>query len=96
MTTPRSGPVVRALASLLLLAPLASVATESAHDGSHDFDFDFGTWKTHSSRLLHPLTGSHDWVPFQESVNSTTGEPISTIRKRSTGGPCWCAFPSGR
>jgi hypothetical protein len=26
------------------------------------FDFDLGTWKTHSSRLLHPLTGSHDWV----------------------------------
>jgi len=20
------------------------------------------TWKTHSSRLLHPLTGSKDWV----------------------------------
>jgi len=32
------------------------------HDVSHDFDFDFGTWKTHSSRLLHPLTGSRDWV----------------------------------
>jgi hypothetical protein len=33
-----------------------------ARDGAHDFDFDFGTWKTHSSRLLHPLTGSKDWV----------------------------------
>ena len=31
-------------------------------DGQHDFDFDFGAWKTHSSRLLHPLTGSKDWV----------------------------------
>lgn len=30
-------------------------------DGSHDFDFDFGTWKTHSSRLMHPLTGANDW-----------------------------------
>jgi hypothetical protein len=30
--------------------------------GGHDFDFDFGTWKIHSERLLHPLTGSHDWV----------------------------------
>jgi len=61
--------VALALASLLVLAPLASVATDpgaethaGAHDGSHDFDFDFGTWKTHSSRLLHPLTGSQDWV----------------------------------
>jgi len=66
---PRFGSPVLALASLTLLAPAASVATDSAakaqtaaHDGSHDFDFDLGTWKTHSSRLLHPLTGSKDWV----------------------------------
>ena len=26
------------------------------------FDFDLGTWKTHSRRLLHPLTGSQEWV----------------------------------
>ena len=31
-------------------------------DGQHDFDFDIGTWKTHSSRLLHPLTGSTTWA----------------------------------
>ena len=54
---------------LLLLTPTISTATDPVppvhadlHDGSHDFDFDFGTWKTHSSRLLHPLTGSQDWV----------------------------------
>ncbi len=34
----------------------------TVRDGQHDFDFDFGTWKTHSSRLLHPLTGSTSWV----------------------------------
>ena len=28
----------------------------------HAFDFDVGVWKTHSSRLMHPLTGSHDWA----------------------------------
>jgi len=33
-----------------------------ARDGQHDFDFDLGTWKTHSSRLLHPLTGSTTWA----------------------------------
>jgi hypothetical protein len=65
----RHGPVVLVLASLLQLASLASLATDAgaqpqsgAHEGSHDFDFDFGTWKTHSSRLLHPLSGSQDWV----------------------------------
>jgi hypothetical protein len=27
----------------------------------HEFDFDLGSWNTHSSRLLHPLTGSTTW-----------------------------------
>jgi hypothetical protein len=26
------------------------------------FDFDFGTWSTHSKRLVNPLTGSRTWV----------------------------------
>jgi hypothetical protein len=33
-------------------------------DGQHDFDFNIGTWKTHQSRRLHPLTGSHTWVEY--------------------------------
>jgi len=33
--------------------------------GQHDFDFDLGTWKTHSSRLLNPLTGSTKWVQLE-------------------------------
>jgi hypothetical protein len=38
-------------------------ASDGARDeAQHAFDFDLGTWKTHSSRLLHPLTGSKDWV----------------------------------
>jgi hypothetical protein len=55
----------------LLCAPLLSAsevhqasaeAASALRDGQHDFDFDFGSWKTHSSRLLHPLTGSTTWV----------------------------------
>jgi hypothetical protein len=34
----------------------------TVRDGQHDFDFDLGTWKTHSSRLLYPLTGSTTWT----------------------------------
>ena len=34
------------------------------HDGSHDFDFEIGTWKTHVSRLVHPLTGSQTWAQY--------------------------------
>jgi BNR/Asp-box repeat len=40
----------------------ASAATH--RDGQHDFDFSFGTWKTHIKRRLHPLTGSTTWVEF--------------------------------
>lgn len=42
----------------------AAVADPPADDSQeqHAFDFDLGTWRTHSKRLLHPLTGSNDWV----------------------------------
>jgi hypothetical protein len=33
-------------------------------DGQHDFDFEIGTWKTHLSRRLQPLTGSTTWVEY--------------------------------
>lgn len=42
-------------------APKAG-AKAAARDGQHDFDFEIGTWKTHLKRLLHPLTGSTEWV----------------------------------
>jgi hypothetical protein len=34
-------------------------------DGQHDFDFEIGTWKTHLSRLVHPLTGSTTWIQLE-------------------------------
>jgi hypothetical protein len=36
----------------------------SASGGQHDFDFEFGTWKTHLKILLYPLAGSTTWVEF--------------------------------
>src|SRR5690348_6652581 len=33
-------------------------------DGQHAFDFEFGAWKAHLSRLLHPLTGSTTGVHY--------------------------------
>lgn len=60
---------------VVVLQPLQGVAQQNSdasktsvqhipteRDGQHDFDFDIGTWKTHVSRLLHPLTGSPTWV----------------------------------
>ena len=43
----------------------AAAAAPSARDGQHDFDFEFGTWKTHLRRLLHPLSGSTTWVELE-------------------------------
>jgi hypothetical protein len=39
--------------------------TPAARDGQHDFDFEIGTWKTHLSRLLKPLSGSTTWVEYE-------------------------------
>jgi hypothetical protein len=36
----------------------------SGEPGQHDFDFAFGTWKTHIRRLKDPLSGSNDWVEY--------------------------------
>ncbi len=34
----------------------------ATHDGQHDFDFMFGSWRSHTRRLRHPLTGATSWV----------------------------------
>lgn len=49
-------------------------ATPAAQDGAgediqHDFDFNFGTWKTHVSRLEHPLAGATAWVNYDGTSN---------------------------
>jgi hypothetical protein len=34
-------------------------------DGQRDFDFEFGAWRVRIRRLLHPLSGSHQWVELE-------------------------------
>jgi hypothetical protein len=41
-----------------------SRAADEQHDGQHDFDWDIGTWKIHQRRLIHPLSGSTNWVEY--------------------------------
>ena len=54
----RSAVILAALCIFLGIAPAA------VHDGQHDFDFEFGTWHARLSRLLHPLSGSHEWTQY--------------------------------
>ena len=52
---------------LLVLQPVTGTIPQQApapRDGQHDFDFEIGTWNTHLSRLVHPLTGSTTWVEY--------------------------------
>ena len=44
----------------------------ASHDGSHDFDWIFGTWKATLRRLVKPLTGSTTWVDFEGRQISKT------------------------
>src|SRR3954468_20712650 len=46
-------------------ANVDTAKASAAKDASHDFDWDYGTWKTHQRRLLHPLTGSTTWVDYE-------------------------------
>ena len=41
-----------------------SPAAAEKRDGQRDFDFELGSWKIHLKRLVHPLTGSKQWVEF--------------------------------
>ena len=49
---------------LILLIAVPGFAQTSQRDGQHDFDFEFGTWKTHLRRLQKPLSKSTTWVEY--------------------------------
>ena len=64
-------PYILVCSLILTLQPIQGLAQEASgasassgaeRDGQHDFDFEIGTWKTHLSRRLHPLTGSNTWT----------------------------------
>src|SRR5512146_2934370 len=61
-------------AACLPFAPSAGADTPAKpvvveRDGSHDFDFDFGLWKTHIKRRVHPLSGSDEFIELNGTVN---------------------------
>ena len=42
----------------------------SNRDGQHDFDFNFGVWKTHIKRVLEPLSGSNKSIELNGLVTT--------------------------
>jgi len=57
--------------SVLALSSAAAqegAASPSVRDGQHDFDFNFGVWKTHIRRLKEPVTGSTEYVEMNGTV----------------------------
>lgn len=43
----------------------AVAQARAPRDGSRDFDFEIGSWKTHLKRLKGPLTGSTTWLEYE-------------------------------
>jgi hypothetical protein len=63
----------RCVTVCLLLCTFAASATgaqpiAAARDGQHDFDFHFGSWKTHISSLRHTASGTPYWVTMDGTV----------------------------
>ena len=50
---------------VLAFAALFSVQTPAPRDGSHDFDFEIGMWRTQLRRLRHPLSGDTTWLQYE-------------------------------
>lgn len=82
------------IATLLLAHPAPVVAqtapptrTES-RDGSHDFDWEIGSWTTELRYLPEPLTGSTRWVEYRgtSEVRSVLGGRANLVELSVEGG----------
>lgn len=62
---------VEIVADKTRIAPVAPPAFPAADDGSHDFDFDVSLWRTRSTRLKNPLTGSTEWSEIEGTTRVT-------------------------
>ena len=68
------------------VAPPADSKTAPAL--SHDFDFALGTWNEKTTRLLHPLTGSTEWIDMNgKSVTRTFWNGRGNYTELESDGP---------
>ena len=60
------------IVACLLAAPVMNASAQApqatqeatAQDGQHDFDWEFGRWRTQVRRLLNPLSGQQEWAEY--------------------------------
>jgi hypothetical protein len=70
------------------LSVVANPAGSAPRDGQGDFDFNFGVWKTHVKRLLHPLTGVSSWAEYDgTSVVSKVWDGRASLLELDVDGP---------
>jgi hypothetical protein len=60
--------MLAALPSVSLAADQPAPAAPALRDGAHDFDFNLGVWKSHITRLAHPLTDSNESIELNGTV----------------------------
>jgi len=69
----------------------AALSPGKEEPGQHDFDFAFGTWREHASRLVHPLSGSHVWIQMDgvSVVDKVWGgrANLTELRTKGPSGP---------
>ena len=56
------------LAPAAVCADTPTAAASARPDGSHDFDFNIGTWHTHIRALKQPLSGRTEWNEMRGTV----------------------------
>ena len=81
----------RCIGTLVMLLMLGQfMKSQTRRDGEHDFDFEIGVWKTHLSRLQHPLTGSTSWVEYNgTSVVRKVGRRGANLVEFDVAGSAW-------
>ena len=59
------GRAAAALAAVVLSTGANAQPAAPVRDGLHDFDFLMRSWNVHLRKLVHPLTGSTEWIEYE-------------------------------